>query len=82
MSEPMRYLLFAGDSYYPEGGWHDFVGKFRTLKACKESLPAHGCDWAHIVDLDTMKIVAYYLKPYPRGLRIRKGERKRGWHKA
>jgi len=25
-----RYLLFAGDHYYPSGGWRDFQGSFDT----------------------------------------------------
>ena len=27
------YYLFAGDSHYPCGGVHDFVGKYNTLEA-------------------------------------------------
>jgi hypothetical protein len=28
----MRYLLFAGDYYYPAGGWKDFYGAFESLE--------------------------------------------------
>jgi hypothetical protein len=27
-----RYLLFAGDAYYPGGGWEDFKGRFATAE--------------------------------------------------
>lgn len=26
-----KYLLFAGDDYYPVGGWSDFVGEFASM---------------------------------------------------
>ncbi len=25
-----RFLLFAGDTYYPQGGWRDFIKSFDT----------------------------------------------------
>jgi len=27
-----RFLLFAGQNYYPDGGWHDFVKSFDTYE--------------------------------------------------
>lgn len=48
-----RYLLFAGATYYPSGGWDDFVGSFDTTEQAKDALLAKGFDyydWAHIVD--------------------------------
>jgi hypothetical protein len=27
-----RYLLFAGDEYYPAGGWQDYKGRFNSFK--------------------------------------------------
>jgi hypothetical protein len=47
-----RYLLFCGESYYPVGGWDDFVGDFDTVEEAK-SATAKASDWAHIVDTDT-----------------------------
>jgi len=30
-----RFLVFAGDSYYPEGGMNDFQEDFHTLEEAK-----------------------------------------------
>lgn len=47
-----RYALFAGDDYYPAGGWNDFRRACDTLEA---AYPADGesFDWWHIIDLVT-----------------------------
>lgn len=52
-----QYLLFAGDQFYPDGGWQDFKGSFTTLKAALREAAAWGADWWQIVDLKTGKIV-------------------------
>lgn len=31
----MTVLLFAGDGYYPAGGWDDYVGTFDTIDDAK-----------------------------------------------
>lgn len=33
----MRYLLFAGKSYYARGGWQDFVGRYETIEAAEQA---------------------------------------------
>ena len=43
----MMYLVFAGDWYYPDGGWEDFVGSADTLEKARALLTK--CDWYHIV---------------------------------
>jgi len=41
------YMLFAGDNYYPLGGWADFIGTYDTLvKAVKAG---ENYDWYHVV---------------------------------
>lgn len=64
-----RFLLFAGDTYYPSAYWNDFQGDFDTLD---EAIEAYGAspswvsaeyaaahpkaswnDWGFIVDLET-----------------------------
>jgi hypothetical protein len=50
-----RFLVFAGDDYYPSGGWHDLVGDFDSLEearnvATKSEKRGH---WSHIIDLTT-----------------------------
>lgn len=34
-----RFLLFAGASYYPRGGWNDFQGDFDTLEEAQAKGP-------------------------------------------
>ena len=56
-----RYLLFAGDRYYPAGGWNDFVDSFDTkeeaLERAWEALSGM-FDWYHIIDHETGEEVA------------------------
>lgn len=59
-----RFLLFAGDWYYPSGGWDDFEKSFDTLeeaRAAKIRTYPNGQiywqDWGHIVDSHTAKTV-------------------------
>ena len=53
-----RYLLFAGDIYYPSGGWDDFKDSFDGVA---EAIAALGAGdrryaWFHVVDSQTGKI--------------------------
>ena len=59
------YALFAGDSYYPRGGWSDLVGVFDTVELAQEAY-AKGWtfddvtgefDWGHVVDLSSKQVV-------------------------
>ena len=43
-----RFLLFAGGSYYPNGGWLDFVGSYDTFPEAEKAVPDR--DWAQVVD--------------------------------
>lgn len=61
-----RFLLFAGDTYYPSGGWQDFKKSFDTvLEAVKTAagntkdtdLKGGTWDWWQVVDLETGKMV-------------------------
>lgn len=56
----MNFLLFAGDAYYPKGGWNDLKGAYETLDEAQVAmlLINEKIDWAHIVDLKTNTIVA------------------------
>ena len=58
----MRYLLFAGDAYYPQGGWWDFVGAFGSVEKAKEAKGGvrRAYDWAHIVDSQDQSIIWAY----------------------
>jgi hypothetical protein len=51
-----RYLLFSGDTYYPSGGWQDFVDSFDTQEeadARGRIERSNGHDWYHVVDAQT-----------------------------
>lgn len=67
MVEVKRYILLAGDNYYPSG-WGDFQGAFDSLEEAKnkgESLTTSPpgkftsppSDWYEVIDLTTMPVV-------------------------
>lgn len=63
------YLLFAGDTFYAAGGWHDFRGAFGVLDdAVKEGEILIGqeegkptwercADWYHVVETVSNQII-------------------------
>lgn len=55
------FLLFCGSTFYPGGGWNDFVGAFASTEAAKTHLINHPDDythdWWHIVDASTREII-------------------------
>lgn len=56
-----RYLVFEGPSYYPGGGWHDYVGSFDDFESAMTFARAkknnyQGFGWAHVVDRETYKV--------------------------
>jgi len=51
------YLLFAFDTYYPAGGWHDYKGLFDTLQEAKEAGLRCGIDIFQIVSLEKLELV-------------------------
>lgn len=50
-----RFLVFAGDTYYPTGGWSDYRCSFDTEKEALKWLARYNYDWNHIVDMQTGK---------------------------
>ena len=61
-----KYLVFAGDCYYADGGWDDFIGDYSSLKEAKliadkevkiNSLMSPDSRWAEVVDRDKKMIV-------------------------
>lgn len=53
-----RFLLFAGDNYYPGGGGHDYCGSRATREEADAWLAEATCfDWAHVFDVDAGEIV-------------------------
>lgn len=59
-----QFLFFAGDHYYPSGGWDDFQDSFETVEEINEHwlkcLNEKLYDWGQIVDSQTGKMVARY----------------------
>ena len=53
------YVLFAGDVYYPFGGWEDFVcwlDEVPTMERARELVVAESgedADWVQVVELAT-----------------------------
>ena len=59
-----RYLLFAGEDYYPSGGAYDFVGSFDSIDEAVNALnykEYRDC-WANVFDLTTEKIVKHHSR--------------------
>ena len=52
-----RYMLFAGNKYYPSGGMQDYVASDNDSH--KLMRIGEGYNWAHILDTDGMMVVAY-----------------------
>ena len=51
-----RYILFAGDQYYPGGGMEDFRGTFDTVEEARAAAGRGRSryDWAQVVDRETL----------------------------
>lgn len=60
-----RYLLFAGENYYPGGGWDDYVTDADTVEELRDLLKrmgdsddsSHDWDWWQIIDIEEGKVV-------------------------
>ena len=55
-----RFLVFAGDSYYPDGGWDDLIETTNSFEEALEIVEVFGSSksiytywWAHVVDSET-----------------------------
>jgi hypothetical protein len=46
----MRYMLFAGDNYYPCGGMDDFHGRYATIAELVKNIGR--ADWFNVYDLE------------------------------
>lgn len=54
-----RYLVFAGDTHYPAGGWDDFIGDYDNLTEAFHiaKITGHSSHWWHVVDTQTKNVV-------------------------
>ena len=70
MMKAKRFLLFAGDLQYPNGGAEDFIDSFYTIEECNvKADELHKSNksrysWANILDLESFeKIFVYFGRP-------------------
>ena len=61
----MKYLLFGGEYYYPDGGWNDFLGHGKELDVLSNSECLKNKDWWHIIEIKTGDKVAGSADEYP-----------------
>lgn len=52
-----KYIVFAGEAYYPLPGMGDFYGTFDTVEDAKKDLEENSFDWYQVVEHSTMIIV-------------------------
>lgn len=55
-----RYLVFAGQAYYPSGGANDFILATDDLEEARHKRNENkeeGFDWSHIFDNETLEIL-------------------------
>lgn len=62
-----KYAVFAGDTYYPDGGWNDFAGWADDPAEIADVLRAyaekwHGYNWCHAVDISKGEVVEISLE--------------------
>jgi len=56
------YLVFAGNEFYPNGGWLDFKHTFTSLDDAMTYLTIKHFDWYQVVDSTTCEIVKQHNK--------------------
>ena len=56
-----NFIIFAGDTYYPDGGWNDFYSfadtKNEAHKIYEEILKKREDNWSHVLDFNSGKII-------------------------
>lgn len=59
-----RFLLFAGDRYYPEGGWNDYKRGFDSRREAEKAGDAglktgdkRGWEWYQVVDQENGGVI-------------------------
>ena len=64
----MKYLLFAGHNYYPDGGARDLFCQANSVEELKDVFlnewdtirgGSYIDNWGHIVEKESMKIILY-----------------------
>lgn len=70
-----RFLLFAGENYYPEGGANDLIGAFSSVGDAQaafdeDDVAAPSGSWAHIYDTFESRITHYCVITRVGGFKI------------
>lgn len=54
-----KYIMFAGDAYYPRPGMVDYQGDFDSIEEALlySSQELSSLDWVQVVDHSTMEVV-------------------------
>ena len=61
MTKLKRYLLFAGDYYYPSGGMNDFVDSFDSIEEAVAQHDKNFIDsWKHVYDCVEVRTVLVF----------------------
>lgn len=55
----IKFLLFYGSNYYPEGGWNDYYGSYDSIDAAKDKIIADNMDNDSLKFVDWYHIVAF-----------------------
>lgn len=45
------YIYFAGDNYYPGGGWNDFIKFVSSVEEARELFKTSNYTWGHVVEM-------------------------------
>lgn len=66
----MTFMLFAGQNFYPGGGWNDFRGNFDTIHEAISGYIAltqtETVQWGHVVSTHTMAVEWHPKMPIPK----------------
>ena len=59
-----RYIVFAGDHYYPSGGISDYSADFDSMGEALGYMHQLGSEWAHVFDTEKGKYMEYSAEEY------------------
>ena len=61
-----RFLVFAGDRFYPGGGWHDFHSAYETAEGAVATAKQIVLDrvraWSHVADSVAKKEIQVFSR--------------------
>ena len=61
-----RFLMFAGQTYYPCGGVEDLQGDYNDIEEAKAAAEASHFDWAQVFDTGTDTFIEWERGGSPR----------------